>query len=382
MITRRGIAVAVGAVLAYTAGLLLGYEELFVFTGAALVALLAGFGWILMRPSLAVSRSIEPQRVQRGDPAIGAVRVTNRSRYPSVAATAEEPCGPVTIGVTIPRLAPGASITRRYRLPTDRRAVIDIGPIVITRADPLRLWRTERRQGSVERLWVHPVVHPLVGLPAGRTRSLEGRSKDTVPHGSVTFHALREYVIGDDLRHVHWKASAHVNQLMVREHVDTSLPEITVLLDTRAQAFEPGEFEEAVEATASVAVAATRAGYPVRLVTTCGRAAGGRGIGADAGPLLDLLAEVELAPGLDLREVVRSLAHERRGDTFIAITGRVDSADFMPVASLSRRYDDAVIALVCADADTRSVAAGTRALVVRAPDSAEFARHWNLQVAV
>lgn len=385
MITGRGIAVGVGALVAYVAGLLLGYEELFLVTGAALVALIAGFGWITRRPRVAVTRTIEPHRVQRGDPAIGSVRVTNRSRYPGVVATAVEPCGATSIRIDIPRLASGASVTKRYRLPTDRRAVVEVGPISITRTDPLGLWRTERTQGSVERLWVHPIVHNLAGLPSGRTRTLDGQSRDVVPHGSIAFHALREYVIGDDLRHVHWKASAHkspdLSDLLVREHVDTSLPQITLLLDTRAEVHHHDDFEEAVEAAASIAVAATRAGYPLRLVTTCGRSAGGRGIGADASPLLDLLAEVTLVPGLDLRAVVRNLVYERRGDTLVAVTGRVSADDFAPVMSLARRYDDAVAVIVCADADDRRIGTVGSVAVVRAADATEFTRRWNVRVA-
>jgi len=380
MITARGIGVAAAAVLAYGAGILLGYEELFVVAAAAAVALATGFVWVAFRPNLRVSRSIEPQRVQRGDPAIGSVHVANRSRSPSVAATAVEPCGPVTVDVAIPRLAPGASISKRYRLPTDRRAVVDVGPIRVTRIDPLGLWRTVKTQGSVERLWVHPVVHRLTAVPPGRTRSLDGQTVDSVQHGSITFHALREYVIGDDLRHVHWKSSAHSGQLMVREHVDASLPQMTLLLDTRAEVHDEAGFEEAVEAAASVAVAATRAGFPIRLVTTCGRAAGGRGIGADAGPLLDLLAAVDRVPATDLRRVVRGLAAERRGDTLVAVTGRTDVDDFAPVMSLARRYDDAVVAIVAPDALERSVGRPGRTLVVRATDAREFAQRWSLRV--
>lgn len=381
MITQRGLAVAFGTVAAYVAGMVLGYVELFVFAGAGVVAILIGVGWVVVRPNLGVSRLVEPARVQRGDPAIGVLEVTNRSRYPSVAASAEEPCGPVRIDIDIPPLGRGARVMRRYRLPTERRAVLDIGPVSITRQDPLGLFRVTQPRGSVERLWVHPVVHPLVGLPAGRTRSLDGQATDAAIHGSITFSTLREYVIGDDLRRVHWKSSAHTGQLMVREYVDTSLPLMLVFLDNRAEVHDEAGFEEAVEAVASVAVVATRAGFPIRLVTACGRSAGGRGIGADAAPMLDLLASVTAVPGIDLRDAVRSLLLERRGDTFVAVTGAVDAGDLAPVVSLTRRYDDSVIALVCPDAEQRMVGVSGSFVPIRAADAREFARRWNLAVA-
>lgn len=381
MLTRRGIAVALSAAVLYALALVLGYEELFVLAAIATLALLAGAGWIALRPNLDVHREIEPRRVARGDPALGLVRVTNRSRFPSVPAVAIEPCGPTTVEVDIPRLARGASISKRYRLPTDRRAVIDVGPIAITRADPLELWQTRRGHGDVERLWVHPRTFALVGLPAGRTRSLDGQAADAVEHGSITFHALREYVVGDDLRHVHWKSSARVGTLMVREHVDTSLPQLTLLLDTRSDVYDEESFESAVEAAASVAVAASRAGYPLRLVTTCGRSAGGRGIGADAAPLLDLLAGIDRSTSVDLRAVTARLALERRGDTFVVVTGRTTTDDIAPVASLARRFDDAVIVMIADDADTTTVSVPRSVELLRAQDGDQFATRWNAVIA-
>ncbi|HEY3673669.1 MAG TPA: DUF58 domain-containing protein [Acidimicrobiia bacterium] len=368
------------AVALYVLGLVLGYEELFVLAAAAIIALIGGAGWIALRPNLEVHREIEPRRVTRGDPALGLVRVTNRSPFPSVPAIATEPCGPTTVQVEIPRLAKGASIAKRYRLPTDRRAVIDVGPIAITRADPLGLWRTRRRHGDIERLWVHPRTFVLFGLPAGRTRSLDGQAADAVEHGSITFHALREYVVGDDLRHVHWKSSARVGSLMVREHVDTSLPQLTLLLDTRSSAYDEESFETAIEAVASIAVTASRQGFPLRLVTTCGRSAGGRGIGADAAPLLDLLAGIQAADDVDLRSVVARLARERRGDTFVAVTGRTDTDDIAPVASMARRFDDAALVMIADDADARIVSVPRSVLVLRASSAEQFASRWNTVV--
>src|SRR6185295_17135875 len=122
--------------------------------------------------------------------------------------------------------------------------------------DPLALVSAVRRYGGAVRVWVRPRVHPIAAVPVGLSRSMDGRV-DRVPHGSITFAALREYVVGDDLRRVHWRTSARVGELMVREHVDTSLPRVVILLDDRAGAHVPdvsGEstFEAACEAAASV----------------------------------------------------------------------------------------------------------------------------------
>jgi uncharacterized protein (DUF58 family) len=92
-------------------------------------------------------------------------------------------------------------------------------------------------------------------VPAGLSRSLDGRI-DKVPHGTITFDSLREYVVGDELRRVHWRSSAKVGQLMVREQLDTSEPTIVVLLDDRGRASgrrtDAESFESACEAAASI----------------------------------------------------------------------------------------------------------------------------------
>ena len=70
-------------------------------------------------------------------------------------------------------------------------------------------------------------------LPTGNTRHLEGPSSDTSPQGNITFHRLRDYVVGDDLRLVHWRSSARTGKLVVKHNVDTSQPYTVVLLDQR-----------------------------------------------------------------------------------------------------------------------------------------------------
>ena len=92
-----------------------------------------------------------------------------------------------------------------------------------------------RTYGGTATVWVHPRIHLLRAVPAGMARSLDGRI-DKVPHGTITFDSLREYVVGDELRRVHWRSSAKVGELMVREQLDTSEPTIVVLLDDRAGA--------------------------------------------------------------------------------------------------------------------------------------------------
>jgi uncharacterized protein (DUF58 family) len=377
MLTRRGLAALVAAVAFYVIGIVTHWVEPAVLAFGLLVALLIGAGWVARRPRLRIDRTIEPRRVTRGEVALGRLTVSNRGLLAVSSSTAAEHCGDRIVTVALPRLTRDRTSQVTYRLPTDRRAVLPVGPLSIERSDPFGLWRLRQRAGSVEQLWVHPVVHLLHAMPPGRSRSLDGSDTDRVPFGSTTFHALREYVPGDDLRHVHWRSSARIGTLMVREHVDTSLPQLTLVLDTSTTSHDPAHFEEAVEAAASVAAAAGAARFPVRLLTTGGRSVGARGTTADTPGLLDVLSEVQLSDDGSLQSVVATLALERHSDLLVVITGSPRSADLLSFASLGRRFDRMIVGIITADPTVVPVSAPPGTLVLRASRGREFADAWS-----
>jgi uncharacterized protein (DUF58 family) len=263
----------------------------------------------------------------------------------------------------------------------------------VTRQDPLGLAALARAHGDAVKVWVYPRILPLTAVPAGVVRSLDGRV-DRVPHGSITFDALREYVVGDELRHVHWRTSARVGELMVREHLDTSLPRIVVLLDDRAAAYPRATeaFESACEAAASVVAAAVREELPVALRLVGGAAASSGGRRAEtARPFLDLLAEAELsAPAGGLAPAVDRLRHDPAGDTLIFLTGPEGRGGLGEVASLRGRYPSLLAAVLGAEVATpvpgplaRGAAApagapdGQGLMVLNARDGDDFAAEWE-----
>lgn len=109
------------------------------------------------------------------------------------------------------------------------------------------------------------------GPPGRPDAPLEGPTSDTADDGTLTFHSLREYVLGDDLRRVHWRSTARSGRLMVRRMIDVSLPTTTVVLDTSRDSYrDPEAFETAVDVAASVAGAAVLNHFPIRILTSAG----------------------------------------------------------------------------------------------------------------
>jgi uncharacterized protein (DUF58 family) len=362
----RGIGVAAGAVVLLGAGFRFGYPDLALLGAAAALAMLCAAGFAWWRPRLTVARVADPDRVARGDPASMSLTVGNASRLRAANLVATDRCGPARVPVPLLRLRPRRDTTVDYAVPTRRRGVVPVGPLHVTRADPLGLIELSRTYGETTTVWVHPKIHLLRAVPAGMARSLDGRI-DKVPHGTITFDSLREYVVGDELRRVHWRSSAKVGELMVREQLDTSEPTIVVLLDDRAAAHpDPETFESACEAAASIVAAAVREDLPVMLHLVSG---------ATTGPFLDVLTEAELQPG-DLTQKLRHLRTQRLGDTLVFLTGPGGRGDLGPVSGLRGPYP-VVIAGLFGDRDAAPVSAGDGMIVIEAEDGAQFAGAWD-----
>ena len=370
-VTARGVGLLGGAVVLLVIGFRFGYPDLALLGAIAVVAFACGVVFALWRPRLGVERVADPDRVARGEPARLTLTVRNTSTLRAANLIATDRCGGASVPVPLLRLRPGRDTTVDYPVPTSRRGVVPIGPLRVTRGDPLALITLSRTYGGTASVWVHPRIHLLRAVPAGISRSLDGRV-DKVPHGTITFDSLREYVVGDELRRVHWRSSAKVGELMVREQLDTSEPTIVVLLDDRAVAHPDRRdgvaesFEAACEAAASIVAAAAREDLPVglHLVTTVA-----------AGPYLDVLTEAALREG-DLAATLRRLRAQRLGDTLVFLTGPGGRADLGAVSGLRGPYA-VVLAGLFGDRDGAPVSAGDGLIVIETESGAEFAAAWD-----
>jgi uncharacterized protein (DUF58 family) len=367
----RGIGVVAAAVVLLGLGFRFGYPDLALLGAAAAIAVLTGAGFAFWRPRLHVERRADPDRVARGDPAQMTLTVHNTSRLRAASLLAADRCGGTDIPVPLLRLRPGRDTTVGYPVPTHRRGVVPVGPLRITRGDPLGLIALGRAYGDITKVWVHPRIHLLRAVPAGMARSLDGRI-DKVPHGTITFDSLREYVVGDELRRVHWRSSAKAGELMVREQLDTSEPTIVVLLDDRAAAHPEvrdgtaASFEDACEAAASIVAAAVREDLPVMLHLVSG---------LTTGPFLDVLTEAALRPG-DVAQKIRHLRAQRLGDTLVFLTGPGGRGDLGAVSALRGPYP-VVIAALFGDRDGAPVSGGDGMIVIEADDGQQFAGAWD-----
>ncbi len=268
MLTRSGWGAIALAVVSFLIGRVFGILELFVLGVGILAALaVAAFTMLQRPPRLAVRRLVEPSTVQAGDHARVDVQIGNAGMRRSPVLQLWEPVGSAG-GATmnLAPLRPRERSTAAYRLPTTTRGVVRIGPMRARRRDVLGLAsRTFILPGASELLVMprHSPVRFNLGGASGRLGD-HLRMRAYGQSGSE-FHSLRQYVIGDDLRRISWKASARSSEMIVKETAIEGVKRCTVVLDLATTMDDDG-FERAVSAAASLVTGAVLTGLNTRLV--------------------------------------------------------------------------------------------------------------------
>jgi uncharacterized protein (DUF58 family) len=269
VLTRSGWGAIALAAVSFAIGRVFGILELYVLGTGVLASLAFAVITMLARPPrLVVRRLVEPSTVQAGDHARVDIQVANAGSRRSPVVQLWEPVGD-SGGATmnLAPLRPRERSTAAYRLPTHERGVVRVGPMRARRRDVLGLAsRTFLVPGTSELLVIprHSPVRFALGGSSGRLGD-HIRMRAYGQSGSE-FHSLRDYVNGDDLRRISWKASARSNGFVIKETALEGIKRATVVLDTDRDGYDDAGFERAVSAAASLVTGADAAGLNTRLV--------------------------------------------------------------------------------------------------------------------
>ncbi len=178
-----------------------------------------------------------------------------------------------TAGDRVPvDLAPGTSThvavdvcpTRRGDRPTDLVTLRSLGPLGLA-----------GRQRSTTLDWSIRTLPPFTSrrhLPSrlARLRDMDGRQAIAVRAQGTEFDSLREYVPGDDVRSIDWRATARASDVMVRTWRPERDRRVVLVLDTgRTSAVRIGDetrLDILIDAGLLLAALAGRAGDRVDLV--------------------------------------------------------------------------------------------------------------------
>lgn len=254
-----GWTVSAVAVFAWLLAVLWGWQELSTWAFVAVVLILAAIPFVLGKLAYVVKLDLANSRVTVGERAVGRLEVSNAAKHPLLPARIELPVGDGEASFQLPRLAVAAVHEDLFTIPTQRRTVLTVGPVKSVRGDALGLLRREVTWTDPVELFVHPRTVPLSGSTSGFFRDLEGLPTKDLSNDDVSFHALREYVPGDDRRYVHWKSSARTGKLMVRQFEETRRSHLGLALSTNPEHYaDDEEFELAVSVCGSIALQTLR----------------------------------------------------------------------------------------------------------------------------
>ncbi|HVG87672.1 MAG TPA: DUF58 domain-containing protein [Gaiellales bacterium] len=350
MVTRNGWLTGGGALLLLAVGRLTGSFELFLLgAGVAVLLLVAVLRTALARLDLRVSRHVEPSRVHAGSPARVELRLRNDgSRSTPVLRLRDAVTGTRGATVLVSPLPSGGSGRAAYLLPTGRRGKLQVGPLDVIVGDAFGLTAAEVEGAGVTELIVYPRIDPIVALPAasGHDPQATARHPNAIGRAGDDFYALRPYQVGDDLRRVHGPATAHHDELMIRQHELPWQERTTVVLDVRSRAHVAESFELAVSAAASILDACANRGDQVRLITTAGSDSGFDGGRHHLEACFLHLATVEPDQSASLQRSLDRLGRGTSGGSLVLIVAALASTDLRRLSNLGSRFGKVVTVLI------------------------------------
>jgi len=300
----------------------LNWRELLVLAIGCAAILVVSLLFIIGRSDIRLTRSVLPDRVTVGEPAIVEMHAVNRANARSPRQTILESVDGEPMPIILGSLKPGGESTQSYDPPTHRRGLHKLGPARITKADPCRLMQRDVSQTTVDELWVQPRVVPLPAFAGGLAKDIDGPTFDHSPAGDVAFHAIRPYRPGDDARHVHWMATARAGEMMVRHYVDNRQPYMSVLIDTNQASWASlDEFDRAIDIAASLGASALSRSHPVSVHAGASTLVG-RQFRSTRQQLLDDLTILSTDDDYDLGfSMARLVGAERNTSIAVLLTG-------------------------------------------------------------
>ena len=229
----------------------------------------------LRRTQLRVEHLITPERLGAGGYGRVVLAVTNTgSTRTPVIDLSEAGVPELTGGVRtlVAPIRPGQTCMLSYPLVAARRGRFVVGPPTVRRADPFGLWEDHRTLPLRTEVLVVPTVVPLVGMPGstGSQSAASGRSTNGTIGGDPDV-GVRPYRSGDDIRTIHWRASARHDELVVRLTEPVSHGGAAVLIDHREVAHlgsgARSSLETAITMAASITLHLLAADQQVRLLS-------------------------------------------------------------------------------------------------------------------
>ena len=223
--------------LGLIAGLAAGRVELVAL--AAPFALAALVGAMLCRvPHTEATLSLDRDRALEGDEAVATIALSSSPGIDRLELLLPLP-GELAAATPNPRaLVLPAGDPRTLELPIrcERWGAFRLGPVLLRARDVLGFHAWESEGGEPQPLLVYPSVETLRGLlPPLETQVFVGNQVSRAHGDGIEFADVREWVPGDRVRRINWRASARRRELWVNEQHPERNTDVVLFLDTFAE---------------------------------------------------------------------------------------------------------------------------------------------------
>jgi uncharacterized protein (DUF58 family) len=314
-----------------------------------LAILVVGGSYVLVRlglTDLEAGYAVSQLHGHVGDRMRVTYTLRNGSRLPKLWLEVHNP-------TTLPGALPGRAISlggrseRSWliRVPLSRRGHFRIEPLHIRTGDPFGFFEAAATVGQGVSVVVYPRLEPI---PSWRLPSaiLEGshaspvRTLQTTPLAT----SVRPYAPGDSMNRIHWKTTARIGELQVKEFDLEQTADAWIVLDLQrgigSGRGDESTTEAAIRVAAAISDKAISENRAVGLTVNAGRTAflpADRG-GRQHQKIMQLLAAVEADGAAPLVEtLISTVGRLRRGMTAVVITPSLDPSWVRPLANLRTR---------------------------------------------
>ena len=136
---------------------------------------------------------------------------------------------------TLLYMKPWQEVSFEYSLKLPLRGHYHLGPVKMRVKDAFDLFYNERIEESIHSFSVFPQIEILEEqvITSRAPKLLSGAMPLNVIGTGTEFYSLREFVPGDSLRSVNWKALAKKGKMMVNETVREDVMDVILLVDAR-----------------------------------------------------------------------------------------------------------------------------------------------------
>lgn len=204
-------------------------------------------------PALVAVRSVSRERVHVGMPVEVELAIHNDGPSLGLVEVVDQvPRGLAVVRGTdhiIASLPSGGDLRLRYVVRPTIKGDFEIGPVRARALDPLGFGAEDAVLPVASRVVAAPQMEDLrrTRLAPRRTRPWYGQVTSRRLGIGTDFWGVRDYVPGDEVRRVNWKASARLDRLFSNEYEGERSGDVVIVLDARREAFVGTETDNPIE---------------------------------------------------------------------------------------------------------------------------------------